>query len=79
MKYQLDPNVFALLVVCIFLIGLIIFILIRELNCWYWKVNKRIVQIQNIDDNLQFIVDFIKERQELERRQFPQNSEKSPQ
>lgn len=79
MKYQLDPNVFALLVVCIFLIGLIIFILIREFNCWYWKVNKRIVQIQNIDDNLQFIVDFIKERQELERRQFPQNSEKSPQ
>lgn len=79
MKYQLDPNAFALLVVCIFLIGLIIFILIRELNCWYWKVNKRIVQIQNIDDNLQFIVDFIKERQELERRQFPQNSEKSPQ
>jgi hypothetical protein len=53
---------------------IIVFLLIREINCWYWKINERTQKLNNIDKNLQFIVDFIKERQNLEKQE---NSEKN--
>lgn len=29
-------------VIIIALVGIIVFLLIRELNCWYFKINKRL-------------------------------------
>lgn len=53
---------------------LLLFFLFREINCWYWKINERTQKLNKIDKNLQFIVDFIKERQNLEKQE---NSEKN--
>ena len=58
---------------CIFFF-LLLFFLFREINCWYWKINERAQKLNKIDKNLQFIVDFIKERQNLEKQE---NSEKN--
>jgi hypothetical protein len=29
-------------VIWILIIGILLFLVIREFNCWYWKINKRI-------------------------------------
>ena len=63
-----------LLALYIILFFIIVFLLIREINCWYWKINERAQKLNKIDKNLQFIVDFIKERQNLEKQE---NSEKN--
>jgi hypothetical protein len=52
----------------------LLFFLFREINCWYWKINERAQKLNKIDKNLQFIVDFIKERQNLGKQE---NSEKN--
>lgn len=37
--------------------GLIILLLIfRKFNCWYWKINIAIDHLESIDKNLQFLV-----------------------
>lgn len=64
----------VLLALYIILFFIIVFLLIREISCWYWKINERTQKLNNIDKNLQFIVDFIKERQNLEKQE---NSEKN--
>lgn len=67
-----DEIILVLYIILFFII--IVFLLIREINCWYWKINERTQKLKNIDKNLQFIVDFIKERQNLEKQE---NSEKN--
>lgn len=66
-----DEIILALYIILFFII---VFLWIREINCWYWKINERTQKLKNIDKNLQFIVDFIKERQNLEKQE---NSEKN--
>ena len=43
-----QPNFGAVIVVALLLIGVlfVIFLVLRELMCWYWKINK-LVDIQN--------------------------------
>ena len=38
------------------LIVIVIFLLCREIVCWYWKINKRISLLENIDENLRLLV-----------------------
>lgn len=66
-----DEIILALYIILFFII---VFLWIREINCWYWKINERTQKLKNIDKNLQFIVDFIKERQNLEKQE---NSKKN--
>lgn len=67
-----DEILLALYILLFFF--LLLFFLFREINCWYWKINERAQKLNKIDKNLQFIVDFIKERQNLEKQE---NSEKN--
>ena len=67
-----DQIILVLYIILFFII--IVFLLIREINFLYWKINERTQKLNNIDKNLQFIVDFIKERQNLEKQE---NSEKN--
>lgn len=42
--------------IAIILIGIfvvIVFILIREINCWYWKINERILLLEDIKIELE--------------------------
>jgi hypothetical protein len=38
------------------LIAIVIFLLCREIVCWYWKINKRITLLENINENLTLLV-----------------------
>jgi len=38
------------------LIVLVVFLICREIVCWYWKINKRISLLENIDKNLILLV-----------------------
>ena len=67
-----DQILIALYIILFFF--LLLFFLFREINCWYWKINERAQKLNNIDKNLQFIVNFIKEHQNLEKQE---NSEKN--
>ncbi len=44
-----DPVSFLFKLICI---TFIIFLLIREFWCWYWKINKTIQILKNIDESL---------------------------
>ncbi len=37
----------------VFFISFIIFLILRELNCWYWKINEIVTLLNNIQGNLQ--------------------------
>lgn len=37
-------------------IVLFVVLMIREVWCWYWKINEALVVLRNIDSNLQKIV-----------------------
>lgn len=34
-----------------------IFLVCRELNCWYWKINRRIEQLEEQNNNLKTIIE----------------------
>lgn len=44
-----------MLVIIIVLVLVITFILLREVWCWYWKINLRIKQIEQTNENLEQI------------------------
>lgn len=44
-------------------LGLCIFILLRELNCWYWKINEAIENLKWINKNLERIADVCEKAQ----------------
>lgn len=68
------PNEILLALYILLFFFVLLFFLFREINCWYWKINERAQKLNKIDKNLQFIVDFIKERQNLGKQE---NSEKN--
>ncbi len=43
MTDQMMINVFQIFMVCLF-----VFVLIREIVCWYWKINKNIMLQEKI-------------------------------
>ena len=46
----------ATLIVFIFVL-LGIFLLCRELNCWYWKINRRIELLEEQNNSLKTIIE----------------------
>jgi hypothetical protein len=40
----------------ILVVGVLIFLLLREVNCWYWKVNRRIELQEETNDLLKKLV-----------------------
>ncbi len=64
-------------VICILIIGILLFLLIREFNCWYWKINKRInlqqrqiELLESIDKKLDDLNDNLTEEEDI-----PDNNE----
>jgi len=49
-------------VIVMIIVAIIVFIIAREFNCWYWKINKRLQLLEEINQNL-------KELLELQKRQ----------
>jgi len=49
------------LVVSIFLITAFLLLLLREVNCWYWKINERLTIIKESNEQLKLIVAELKE------------------
>ena len=40
----------------VLVVGVLIFLLLREVNCWYWKVNRRIELQEETNDLLKKLV-----------------------
>ena len=40
-------------IVIVIVVAIIIWLICRELNCWYWKINKRISQLEEMNTNLE--------------------------
>jgi predicted PurR-regulated permease PerM len=38
--------------VYLILIGIVLFFLVREINCWYWKINNMVDRLENIENLL---------------------------
>ncbi len=49
-------NYFGMLIIIIF-VGFIIWLLIRELRCWYFKINERVELLESINRNLEILVE----------------------
>jgi hypothetical protein len=53
--YALDPDLLQLALLGVggtFVAFLLVYLLLRELNCWYWKVNSRLALLTEIRDLL---------------------------
>jgi hypothetical protein len=48
---RLDPT----LVLCIFIVIVLIILVIREILCWYWKVNEIVSLLSDIEYDLRLI------------------------
>jgi preprotein translocase subunit SecF len=48
----------SMAIIVIILAIIIIFLVCRELICWYWKINRGIELLENINVNLEFLVDY---------------------
>jgi uncharacterized membrane protein required for colicin V production len=42
--------------------AIIVFLLIREVVTWYWKINKIVDTLDRIDSNLQYIATILEEK-----------------
>jgi len=40
-------------VLIVLLVVLVVFLICREIVCWYWKINKQISLLESIDSHLQ--------------------------
>ena len=54
MTDQMMFNVFQILMVCLF-----VFVLIREVVCWYWKINKGILLQEKSIKNQEQIIELL--------------------
>jgi hypothetical protein len=43
------------LLIVLFMIGILIFLILREFWCWYWKINKRTVLLESIERKLSML------------------------
>lgn len=53
----------------VIVVAIIIWLICRELNCWYWKINKRISQLEEMNKTLENLVSVWK-KEETRRRRF---------
>ncbi len=49
-------NISAIVFVCI-AVGIVVWLLAREVICWYWKINYTIASLENIESLLESIDD----------------------
>jgi hypothetical protein len=52
---KLTGNPLALTIVVIAVL-LIVFLLFREINCWYWKVNERLAEQRRTNELLEMLL-----------------------
>lgn len=57
---MLFPEISQSLILYI-LIAILLFLVMREFNCWYWKINHRLKIQKNIDGRLDDIEELLKE------------------
>ena len=62
MTDQMMMNVFQIFMVCLF-----VFVLIRELMCWYWKINKGILLQEKAIKNQEKIIELLSYQQGLDK------------
>ena len=57
-----DNIIFTILYYALFLIFIvsIIFLVIREINLWYWRINERIELLEKMTKSLEFLENEIK-------------------
>lgn len=58
--FNLDTYDFLLAVVFVLLLFIFIWLLIRELRCWYWKINLRTELLSDISCELKEIKEILK-------------------
>lgn len=51
----MDPYVMLGVVICGLIVAALVFILCREILCWYWKINEAVTLLRGIDASLQRI------------------------
>ncbi|MBR4631655.1 MAG: hypothetical protein IKO57_14640 [Treponema sp.] len=47
------------------IIAIVIFLLLREFNCWYWKINQKIKTLENMErtlENMERKIDLIQKK-----------------
>lgn len=47
----MEQTTALLIVIGIIAIGFIFFLILREFWCWYWKINRVIILLENIERN----------------------------
>ena len=50
----------GVVLICL-VVGLIVWLICRELICWYWKINKAIGLLESIDQRLKTLADASRE------------------
>ena len=62
-----DNIIFTILYYALFLIFIvsIIFLVIREINLWYWRINERIELLEKMTKSLEFLENEIKNSKEI--------------
>lgn len=50
-ELQIILSIFFITIV----LSILLFLLLREFNCWYWKINQRITILENIDKKMEKI------------------------
>ncbi len=61
-----DNIIFTILYYALFLIFIvsIIFLVIREINLWYWRINEKIELLERMAKSLEFLENEIKNQKE---------------
>jgi hypothetical protein len=49
---SIDPNGVLISFLIAFGVGFVIFLILREFMCWYWKINLALKLLQSIDESL---------------------------
>ena len=62
-----DNIIFTILYYALFLIFIvsIIFLVIREINLWYWRINERIELLEKMTKSLEFLENEIKNSKKI--------------
>jgi hypothetical protein len=50
-----ENNVLGLTIIVLFVM-IMVFLLLREVNCWYWKINKRVELMEEQNELLRELI-----------------------
>ncbi len=84
MRHQYIPGVpdFISAILLTVIIAIIVFLVLRELVCWYWKINRRVGLLEDIHRSLQILIQnqrrLLAEAEETSPAPPPTDQESSP-